>query len=127
MADKKNNTVDQKECMDLFHSSKLLKNVFDAKYDLSQLQILTVDGVLPFLDFNEARLLFFHNIPSVAINNDKEEKSINRCLVELRMTPSTLKMISDIITFELECFEKNKHDDRNCELKTKKFEHQMFA
>jgi hypothetical protein len=126
MGDKKN-TSDEKEAKGLFHSSKILKDVYDAKYDLSQLQILTVDGILPFLDSDEARLLFFHNIPSVAINSDKEEKSLNRCLVEIRMTIPTLKMIYDIITFELGCFQKNQHDDRKCELKTKNYEHYMFG
>ena len=127
MVDKKNNNTDKKRSKGLFHSSKVIKDVYDAKYDVSQLQILTADGLLPFIDHEESRLLFFHNIPSVAINNDKEEKSLNKCLVEIRMTTPTLRMISSIINYELECYEKNQHDDRKCELKAKNYEHHMFG
>ena len=114
----------------LFKSSKIIESIFDAKYDLSQLQILSADGLIPFIDSTGcegARLLFFQNIPSVAINTDKQEKSLNRCLVEIRISISTLKMISEIINYELQCFEKDLHDDRKCELKTKNYEHYMFG
>ena len=127
MRNKENSNIYKKKSEGLFNSSKIIKDVYDARYDLSQLQILTVDGVLPFLDSEESRLLFFHNIPSVAINNDKEEKSLNKCLVEIRMTTPTLRMISSIINYELEYYEKNQHDDRKCELKTKNYEHYMFG
>ena len=112
----------------LFKSSKIIESIFDAKYDLSQLQILSADGLIPFIDSTGcegARLLFFQNIPSVAINTDKQEKSLNRCLVEIRISISTLKMISEIINYELECFENARCDKAKCG--TKNNEHVMFG
>lgn len=125
MKDKKSNNKKESKC--IFQSSKTIKNIYDAKYDLSQLQILTVDGVIPFIDSEESRLLFFHNIPSVAINDDEEKKCLNICLAEIRMTTPTLRMINELLSYELQCFEKNHSDDKNCELKIKNHENFMFG
>ena len=119
MKNKKYYIGKKKEAKGLFQSSSILKSIYDAKYDLSQLKILTVDGVIPFLDSDGSRLLFFHSIPSIAINNDEEEKCLNKCLVEIRMSTPTLKMISDILNYELQCFENEQRDNKKCELKDK--------
>jgi len=117
----------KKELQRSIKSSKILKDIYDAKYDLSQLRIVTVDGVLPFIDSEEARLLFFHNIPSLSINNDRDEENLNKCLVEIRMTTPTLQMISEILNYELQCFKKNKDNDKNGNIENKYSEQYMFG
>jgi len=81
----KNNKISKKDSKEEFRLTKIFKNIYDAKYDLTQLQIMTVDGVIPFLDHEESRLLFFHNIPSVTFNNEREEKNIPEPLLLLKM------------------------------------------
>jgi hypothetical protein len=58
LEDKKNNTIGEKEPKGLFHSLKVKKDICDARYDLTQLQILTADGILPFINYDEAQLFF---------------------------------------------------------------------
>lgn len=111
--------IDKKGSKFIFNSSKIMKDIYDAEYDLSQLQIVTVDGIFPFIDAEEARLLFFHNIPSVSIHNDEKERNLNKCLVEIRITISTLKMIIEILNYELKCLEQNQSCNEKEVLKKK--------
>ena len=127
MTTKKSNSSNRDKLKPSFKSSKILKDIYDAKYDLSQLRILTVDGVLPFLDSDESRLLFFHNIPSVAINNEEEQQSLNVCSIELRMSTETLQLIYDILSYELQRVENNQEQNKKNEMKVKNHEHFMFG
>ena len=118
MSYKNNNS--KKDSKEKNQSTKIFKNIYDAKYDISQLQIMTIDGVVPLLDNpEECRLLLFDSIENVTINNDKEEVNLNRCLVEVRMSKKTLEMLSNILNYELQCFEKEQRDNKKCELKNK--------
>ena len=99
----------------------------DAKYDMSHLQIISVDGCLSYVNNEEVRLLFFNNVPSVDNHGKDEETMINRGQTELRMSLSTAKRIISAVAEEiLEVEHENKayYDDK---LKTKNNEQYMFG
>ena len=74
----------------------------EVEYDTEMMMTFAIDGVLPFIDNEESRLVFFTNIPSVGNIDDKVKKFHNICVVELRTTPSCMKRIFSIISSEMD-------------------------
>ncbi len=125
MKDKKN-TKNKNESSGLFKSSKILKDVYDAKYDFSELKIVAVDGALTYLDKEEGRILFFVNIPDIHNKKDKEIQ-VNKALIEARMSSGALKRIAKGIVEEILYFEDNKTEGEEDNFKIKKHEEVMFG
>jgi len=98
------------------------------EYDTSKLQIYAIDGVIPFVDSEEARFLFFTNYCDVDAgkSSNKKKKFYNSCVAELRMTPSTMKMIVSIINDELNIYERSQKKKLAIENGLKKQEQQLM-
>jgi hypothetical protein len=73
----------------------------EVEYDTTTMQTFAIDGVLPYFDKEESRLVFFTNISSVGDVNYRVKKFHNVCVVELRITPSCMKRIFSIIYGEM--------------------------
>ena len=82
------------------------QETYNVTYDIADLQVLSVDGVLADLNKEEGRLLFFYNLSSVETedNGEGNQNMINKCLVELRMSKSTFMQIADAIARKLLSF-----------------------
>ena len=116
--------------MDTLNSSKnktSFHKLYDAEYDLSNMQIISVDGALPYVDEQEARLLFFHNIPNIENNKPENGKLLNRGLVEVRMSNFTLKRILGTIIAEIQYFENSNKNNPQLKLQIKDHDQVMFG
>ena len=91
------------------------------EYDMSRLQVFAIDGVLTHLDEEEGRLIFFTNISSVGDVNKKEKELRNKCVVELRTTPSCMKRIFSIISGEIDRYSRLEAKKAEIEEGMKKF------
>lgn len=75
------------------------KELIKMNYDLSDLQVMSVDGALVKITEYGGSLLFFHLLPAISTKPelDEDARVIGKCVVELRMDKNTLsKMIHDI-------------------------------
>lgn len=106
--------ANQKNMIDI---ESLTHELGDVKFDITELQVLSVDGVLVDINIEEGRLLFYTTGPSIKVKDNKEEdqSSINKCRVELRMPTSTLVDIvhtiaEDLLFFMLETKKKISND-----------------
>jgi hypothetical protein len=76
-----------------------MKNKVEMNYDLSELQVISVDGALVKITEYGGSLLFFHFLPAISSKPELDDNAsfVGKCVVELRMSKSTLsKMIHDI-------------------------------
>ena len=82
------------------------------KFDLTKVQVFSIDSCIPFLDDQEARVMFFTNVSSISDGEDEDNNTkYSQCPVELRMTPSTMQRIISSLAKEMlnyERYEKKK-------------------
>ena len=77
----------------------------NAEYDLSDLEILAVDGCLVHYSKESGSMLWFVNRPSVESEKEDDGKMHNKVLVEMRMRPSSLKFIAGLIVEKIQSYE----------------------
>ena len=118
---------DKKKSSNIFQSSKKINNLYTGTYDLNDIMVLAVDGCLVHVDQEQGRLIFFHSIPTLSLNNCKNEKKLNKCTIELRMTSTTLKIINEIIRLEIQACENEQHCCKKKDFKNKNLENFMFG
>jgi hypothetical protein len=81
---------------------------YKVQYDTTRMLVFAVDGVLPYLDEEEGRLIFFTNISSFYKVDRIDKKLHNICVVELRTTPSCMEKILYVLSNEIDKFERFK-------------------
>lgn len=88
------------------------KKTCPIKFDLTKVQVFSIDSCIPFLDKNEGRIMFFTNVSSISDGEDEDNNTkYSQCPVELRMTPSTMQRIISSLAKEMlnyERYEKKK-------------------
>ena len=92
--------------------TELIEKTCPIKFDTTKVQVFSIDGCIPYLDGEEGRIVFFTNISNVGFGEveDKNTKC-SQCLVEMRMTPSTMQRIISSLAKEMlnyERYEKKK-------------------
>ena len=83
------------------------------KFDLTKVQVFSIDSCIPFLDNEGGRILFVTNVSSISEGEEDEDNNTkySQCPVELRMTPSTMHRIISSLVKEMlnyERYEKKK-------------------
>ena len=94
------------------HNTEVVEKTCPIKFDTTKVQVFSIDGCIPYLDGEEGRIVFFTNISNVGFGEveDKNTKC-SQCLVEMRMTPSTMHRIISSLAKEMlnyERYEKKK-------------------
>jgi hypothetical protein len=94
------------------HNTEVTEKTCQIKFDTTKVQVFSIDGCIPYLDGEEGRIVFFTNISDVGYGEveDKNTKC-SQCLVEMRMTPSTMQRIISSLAKEMlnyERYEKKK-------------------
>jgi len=108
---------------------KNTKEFSEVNYDISDLQVMTVDGALVKITEQSGSLLFFHVLPAITTKRELDENNslVGRCLVELRMSKDTLNKIMDDIANNILAFDSEKQENQPKTMSKKDTPPGMFA
>ena len=105
---------------------KNVKELSGVSYDISDLQVMTVDGALVRITEQSGSLLFFHFLPAIP-TKDEDKSILSKCVVELRMSKNVLKKIIYDLFENISAFESEKQENKSKTLTQKDVPTEMFA
>ena len=108
---------------------KNTKEFHKVSYDLSDLQIMIIDGALVKITENSGSLLFFHFLPAISSDENSKfaDNLVGKCVVELRMSKDTLNKIVHDIARNIASYEPEKTEIQTTKTSQKDAPATMFA
>jgi hypothetical protein len=85
------------------HNTEDNKKTCPVKFDLTKVQVFSIDSCIPVLNDEGGRILFVTNVSSISDDEEDEENNTkySQCPVELRMTRSTMQRILSSLAKEV--------------------------
>lgn len=108
---------------------KKIKESHKVCYDLSDLQVMVIDGAMVKITENSGSLLFFHLLPAISTEENPKgnEDIVGKCVVELRMSFDTLNEIAYNIARNIASHEPEKTEVQKTKTSQKGAPATMFA
>jgi hypothetical protein len=93
----------------------------DVKFDFSELLTVKADGVLAYCNGRDMCLIYYQHVNSYTTDNKSyKEREINKCIIEIQMTPEQLKIVSGVIQAAIKTYQSrtrltndNSDDEKN--------------
>lgn len=84
------------------HDTEVAEKTCPIKFDTAKVQVFSVDGCIPYIDSEEARIVFFTNVSSIIDGEDDDNNTkYSQCPVELRMKASVMHRILSSLAKEV--------------------------
>jgi hypothetical protein len=97
------------------------KKTCPIKFDLTKVQVFSIDSCIPFLNDEGGRVMFFTNVSSICDGEDEDNNTkYSQCPVELRMTPSTMQRIISSLAKEVLAYKRYETEKTELEERPKK-------
>jgi hypothetical protein len=110
------------------HNTEVVEKTCPIKFDITKVQVFSVDGCIPYIDSEEAKIVFYTSVSSICDDEDDGNNTkYSQCPVELRMTASVMQRILSSLAKEVLAYKRYETEKTELEESNKKHNQQNQA
>jgi hypothetical protein len=110
--------------------TEVVEKTCPIKFDTAKIQVFSVDGCIPYIDSEEAKIVFYTSVSSICDDEDDGKNTkYSQCPVELRMKASVMQRILSSLAKEVLAYKRYEMEKNEIQEEQKKQDqnHVMFG